>query len=159
MRWNLNPIWLVFIWKGEIGTHTHTHTRMPCDNEGRDWSSFSKPPQTWREAWNRCLLPSPLEGPTLPIPWCQMPSLQNYEAISFCCLSPPACGILLQQSYQINTVGIGKEKTEREKSHSSWWAFLLVFHPCFFYLHPQPNLAFWRHSFLLASRLKELVIS
>ena len=71
----------------EIRTQTHTEG-SPCEDTGR-WllptSQGGRPPTK----------------PPLPAPWTS--SFQNSEKINSCCLSCPACGILLQQPEQTKT--------------------------------------------------------
>ena len=54
-------------------------------------------------AWHRSFPCSLQKEPALPTPWSWTSSLQNYEVIHLCCLSPRVYGTLLRQPKQTNT--------------------------------------------------------
>ena len=93
----------------EIKTQIHTEERL-CENTGRRWPSTSQGER-------------PQKKPTLPTPWSQTSRLQNYETINVCCLSHPACGILLWRPWQPNTHP-DRQSWLPEEEHIVFWRYL-----------------------------------
>ena len=91
--WAPNPMWLVFLYKGEIWTQTHLQGECHVNMK---WPSPSqgKRPRTYPF----------LMAPILPAPFLFWTShLQNFEAMHFCCLSHPVCGGFVIAALSNNT--------------------------------------------------------
>ena len=76
-------------------THTHTHTPQGCSEERpREDIARRRPPTSHREVRMK---------PTLPTPGSWTSGFQNYEKISFSCVSHAVCDVLLWQPQKTNT--------------------------------------------------------
>ena len=75
--------------RGSLVTDTQREDHVKTQREGGHPTSQGERPQ---------------KMPTLLLPWFQTSSLQDCEKIHFCCLSHPACGTLLWQPEQTNTI-------------------------------------------------------
>ena len=116
--WTPNPVWLVSVWKGELGdkqahmenTMWKWRQRLGCCSQSRGrWAEEHQLlPATGRsrEGGREQILPhSPQKGPALPTAWLILDfSLKKGETITFHCLSPSARVTSLQQPEETNTV-------------------------------------------------------